>query len=334
MPWNIEDFDLDDEINRGIWNRSPDLQREAHAQTDDNEAHRFDGSYGCQQAMTEAEGFSEVPLPWVPDLVGKNYGKKSSLLIVGSAYAPFLIGYGGRQAVEPSTYRKLAERGSVGRFLDEQFLPNVVNDDDGHYYDKISAVLGYEDGVNPIISPRAIAITDLCRGSFVYRPNNQPTEDIFGDRVIDESDPRIPAEADPQCRRMFDTYFRGENRYGWLNRRIQNDGLRVVLALGLIAEYGLLRRFHELGAQVRENESVAEFIPRNHQLPWNWVGQYAHLGFNLGYWNAPNRWWDVSFGNRLFLRILPTYHPSAREWTDDYEDSLQQRLTSMLAHEL
>ena len=334
MAWNIDDFKLDDEINQQIWEQSPALQREVHAQTDDNGEPLFNGSYGCQQAMLGNEGFDENPLPWVPDLVGKDYGAKGSILIVGSAYAPFLIGYGGRQCIAPDAHRHLAHRRATGRFLDEHFFPLVVNNDGGNYYDKISNVLGHGEGQVPIISPRAIAVTDLCRGSFVYRPNGEAADDICGDRVISDAHPPIPAGAETQCRRMFDTYLRAENRYGWLNRRLNNGGLRVVIALGLIAENGILRRFHERGAQIRENESGSEYIPGNHNPRWNWVGRYAHAGFNLGYWLTAERWWNVSFGKHLELCVIPTYHPSAREWTPGYPENLRAKLAAMLARHL
>src|SRR5438552_16545798 len=85
----------EDEINVGIWTQSPALQKSISASASDP-------NVGAQQAMPKPEHahlFSaENPLPWVPDLVGPEFGKANpSVLIVGSSYNGFLDGYSSRR---------------------------------------------------------------------------------------------------------------------------------------------------------------------------------------------------------------------------------------------
>ena len=80
-----------DDINVSIWTESPALQK-AISSTASNP------NVGAQQAMPKpehSEKFSaKNPLPWVPELIGPNFGKaQPSVLIVGASYNGFLRGY-------------------------------------------------------------------------------------------------------------------------------------------------------------------------------------------------------------------------------------------------
>ena len=87
MPWEIEDFNLHDELNQVIWNDSVRMQKEIHESCDGCQR-RFGGEVGIQQAMIGGSGFDPDSLRMVPDLAGKDAGKcrEKTVLIVGSAY--------------------------------------------------------------------------------------------------------------------------------------------------------------------------------------------------------------------------------------------------------
>src|SRR5262245_9519326 len=85
---------VQDELNARIWAESPALQRMIGATSSSR-------GIGAQQSMPKPEHsgrFSaDRPLPWVPDLVGPQFGTTNpSALIVGSSYNGFMIGYSKR----------------------------------------------------------------------------------------------------------------------------------------------------------------------------------------------------------------------------------------------
>jgi len=81
--WNPDLLDLNDSLNREIWERSPGVQfTEIGMPT----------QYGAQQAMTDTD---EV-LPWLPDVVGKSCEASAGLLVCGSAYAGFISPFSDR----------------------------------------------------------------------------------------------------------------------------------------------------------------------------------------------------------------------------------------------
>jgi hypothetical protein len=72
-------------------------------------------------------------LPWVPDLVGRHWGEEGSVLVIGSAYAPFIHDNraGNRQpwhrAMDLTDYANAALR-PPEEFL-RRFFSTVVKDD-------------------------------------------------------------------------------------------------------------------------------------------------------------------------------------------------------------
>lgn len=97
--WSPDNFGLDDELNRRIWDESPRLQRDIQVQQDVLSA----GAIGAQQAMV-----CEQPLPWVPDIIGKESRAEDGVLIVGSAYAGFISEHSTRARTMPLDVRRCA----------------------------------------------------------------------------------------------------------------------------------------------------------------------------------------------------------------------------------
>jgi hypothetical protein len=55
--WSISDFEIDDETNRLIWERSPQILKRIHGLIDaDSSTPRFTGQVGAQQAMIGRDG--------------------------------------------------------------------------------------------------------------------------------------------------------------------------------------------------------------------------------------------------------------------------------------
>ena len=79
--WDQNSLDFNDELNHVIWSESPSHQMEIQHP---NEL-QVPGSIGAQQAM-----IGQKPLPWVPDIVGKEWQSPQSIFVVGSAYAGFV----------------------------------------------------------------------------------------------------------------------------------------------------------------------------------------------------------------------------------------------------
>ena len=128
MPdfWKTECLTTD-QINAEIWEQSPALQRQI--QTPHSLVNI--GSVGAQQAMID--GDSDCVLPWVPDLIGRDWKDAGSILVVGSAYAGFIDKYSGRSAsMSESSYRR---EQTVEEFQ-RAFLHMVVMPD-ASYYGKI-----------------------------------------------------------------------------------------------------------------------------------------------------------------------------------------------------
>jgi hypothetical protein len=331
MPWNIEDFDLDDPINREIWEHSPALQRGVHSQTDENGNPRFSGDFGCQQAMLGDAGFDEDPLPWVSDLVGKNYGNKGSLLIVGSTYAPFIRGIGNtgeRNAIPRLAYR-WASAMRPGDFQ-ELFFDEVIHPDTS-YYSQIERLLG-GIGENSFL-PRKYCLTDLCKGSFVERTevdvDPHPNEPHYFSYETARRD-RFEDQIFTSGQSIYHSYVSQERSMRWLWKRLQHGKVKAILALGRIAEHGVLKLMADHGCTsettLRDNFAGGPLTEANPNAPW--VSHYAHNDWRLGNWEErDDSYWKITKRNREW-RMLPIYHPSRHQtyWTERYLAAIRARI--------
>jgi hypothetical protein len=161
-PENWKDKDC---VNDDIWSCSPGLQMELAAQFPVGAA----GNVGGQQAMFDTPndpnplGTVANPLPWVPDLVGKNSDAANAVMIIGSAYAPFVEGYCGRDHTMPLSSYRAAQCWNDFLYAPQiGFLSCVVNGDH-RYYDRISRMLNPGGG---IFDFGRLILTDWCRASF------------------------------------------------------------------------------------------------------------------------------------------------------------------------
>jgi hypothetical protein len=92
--WSPQYLDSIDPENEEIWIDSPAEQ----ARIQRPGSLTKEGDVGAQQIMVNGR---EVPLSWVPDLLGLEWKRSESVMIVGSAYAPFIGGISRRGCTLP-----------------------------------------------------------------------------------------------------------------------------------------------------------------------------------------------------------------------------------------
>lgn len=217
--WLQDHCDFEESINNEIWSHSLEVQE--HIQP----FHRDWplGSIGAQQAMRFPHR-----LAWVPDPLGRDWERRDALLIVGSAYGSFITGNGFRREIDPSDYesRSCSEFGKL-------FLEKVINR--RHYYTEVENL-----ALAVVDSCRSIAILDLCRVAFVRRITNNEKS---GDDVVREA---------PQ---LFSQYVESRIPNAWLWQRVIESNANTILALGTIAEHGILRLFARNLSDARISDS-------------------------------------------------------------------------------
>lgn len=169
------------------------------------------GEIGAQQAMRAPRR-----LPWVPDLVGVNWRSEKALIVVGSAYGAFITNSYGRHEMSPSDY----DQPTAGAFQ-KRFFDAVVAGRE--YYTRVARLTGHA-----IQDASHLALFDLCRVALVEcgRPR-----DRGGDKVVSKAVG------------LFCRYVESTVPHGWLWRRFIGSDASAVVALGKVAEHGLLRLF-------------------------------------------------------------------------------------------
>jgi hypothetical protein len=238
--WSADDLDFADPLNAVIWNSSAAVQDRIQPYRSRWEIDEI----GAQQAM-----WFPHRLPWVPDIIGLDSQEASGLLIVGSAYAPF-VGNGRRYEITASEYVcETCE--TFGRVFFRKLILHHP------YYTAVAKL------ASPVVpSCRSIALFDLCRVSFVQRV---ASGDKGGDGIVKQA---------PNC---FIQYVESSTPNDWLWRRVVSSKASTILALGTIAEHGVLRLFARNLAEAHIVDSVDSsvvFAGRNSRTPWPLA--YAH----------------------------------------------------------
>lgn len=292
--WSASHLDHDDALNEEIWSDSAEAQSEI--QPARPTASWSEGEIGAHQAM-----FGVSPLPWVPDLVGKEWRREDALLIVGSAYAQF-VGRGAGK-LDLGTYRRC--RGA-GEFIRE-FRSRVV--DGRPYYKRVALLAGAVEGA----TAEQIALFDLCRTSFVEVKGNGKVGS--GDGVAKKK----PA--------LFTRYIEDPRPRGWLWRRLTGGDARRVIALGTIAEHGLLRLFHAKGCSIRAGVTFGSSRE-------DWPKHYAAPGGKVARWLDTGTWWRVESPTGRRWELLPVFHPSYNRNAVAHADPDYRRTRSLLGRML
>ena len=203
--WNPRVLDMEDRLNAAIWAQSPAVQELIQPYRSDWEV----GEVGAQQAM-----HAPSRLPWVPDIVGQEWRSPSAVAVIGSAYGPFIRNAHGSHEMSVHDY----DCAAVSDFQD-RFVRQVVGT--RTYYAKVAALLGH-------ILPDAshLALFDLCRVAFVRCGNPR---DSGGDGVVNSA------------HELFSRYVEDSVPRNWLWRRLNESEAGTIVALGTVAEHGVLR---------------------------------------------------------------------------------------------
>lgn len=286
---------LPDLINEEIWADSALVQRELCNRV--NACEKV--WHGAQQASLntvvlgpEAEG---LILPWVPDVLGSQWNHSNAVHIVGSAYAGFIKGISRRQFPFEAYVR--TSRLKWHDFA-ELYLRYVIRGD-VDYYEPLSPILAFFGRAS------RFCLSDLCRASLVTRLPNSRT-----DRPI--------LLKDDYAKELLASYIDSQAEWTW--RRLSQSG-RYVIALGLTAEYGLLRLFQSKGCRIEDSLTSTPWIPRKHRKSCAWTVSYAaqHIEKRVKSW----AYWQVSRGQSLW-NVIPIYHPQvARQIDPGYADTLR-----------
>ncbi len=217
--WADKHFDFEDTLNAEIWRESPARGARLAAANDRVSA-------GGWQ-----DRWASPPLPWVPDLVGRQWRERGGVVVIGSAYAPFVGGSAARPAAMPlSSYasaRSAAEFGS-------RFLASVMRPD-ASFYGGLRELLG------AIVEPERLVLTDLCRASFV----EQRPDGIFG--------------GDEVVRRHSTVYDQWVDAGSdWTLRRVRESGAKVIVLLGGLA-WRTFQRVARLGGATVSDRGWRDF---------------------------------------------------------------------------
>ena len=165
---------------------------------------------------------------------------------------------------------------------------------DRNYYGPLSSIIRSSTGRN---DARQVVLLDLCRASFVRRGSNgPPRRDESGDGVV------LAAPS------VYDIYVEANKAWTW--RRLMQGNERRVVALGTIAEHGLLRLFQGVGCEVTHSITGLD-CQLKHYPEGRWVRRYAQVGCVLGQWLEQRAWWNVRHEpSGREWRVLPVAHPS------------------------
>ena len=280
--WSLEHLDLEDPLNAEIWDQSASEQEQIQPYRSDWQI----GDVGAQQAMR-----SPYRLPWVPDPVGLDWHRHDALLVVGSAYGPFVAGDGRRHEILPSEYMADSCKG-FGKVFFEKVIRNR------EFYTRVG-----ELAESVVSSCRSLAIFELCRVAFVRRAERC---DKGGDGV---------AVANPE---LFTRYVESPKQNDWLWRRVVGSEASTILALGTIAEHGLLRLFARnlCGSAISDSADRKIRFDRYRSEDARWLTRYANIRRKIGgrserasppFWLVQGRTAD---GKHRSWRVTVVPHPT------------------------
>jgi hypothetical protein len=280
--WSSHHLDRGDSINASIWKDSTDIQSGLQ-----RPSHGTVGQVGALQAMVGPRA-----LPWVPDLAGLRWRSEDALYVVGSAYSPFILPWAGRsKAMSHSAYESSAN----AQEFHDRFIPSVV-EGDSSYYGPLRSLVESLD----IRDVSRLCTMDLCRASFCVLA--QPDVAKGGDGILRLNVP------------LYSGLVDAGSHWTW-SRLVEGRASRII-ALGSVAEIGLLRLFEQRGIRLSVR-GRPRIVPRTQGM--NWPLKYAS-SLRLRDWlDMTDLWWEadgVVDGVARRWRILPVYHPAAASYYD------------------
>ena len=281
--WSDEHFDTGwDKVNEAIWAKSASIQGRIQPVSELRTLYAI----GAQQGMINLDNQTDT-LPWVPDLLGRNWRERESIVIVGSAYAPFIKEYStvGISLFDYTRCRNPREFRSI-------FVKEVVNVFQEYY--GFVPKLGYSLYGN-VATFAKFALTDLCKASFVRRMGSncglldaQEPEYLRAKRKDKGGDGVVKCQPE-----LYSKYVASASPWTW--ERLSAGRAVRIIALGSIAEHGLLRCFTEHVPDVSISSRSGAVWKRLCKADGNrWATHYAHDRFHLTHWLDKQDWWSVT----------------------------------------
>lgn len=306
-------FDFNDGLNDDLFKKSPQVQLEEIGRP---------SMIGSQQAMVPGN-----VLPWIPDPVGKNWASCEAVLFCGSAYAGIFSPYSSRRGQRTMPFEQYAEATTL-EALQRVYFDRIIDPPEARasdaYYGKIQELCtpgADQSDLACVADASSIALFDLCRASFVKRTQqNGAVKDICDTKKV------IRAHCD-----VFDKYVQSPSASEWLWRRVSEGHARRIVALGSVAEHGLLRLFQRRGRSIYFGGLGPIEFPKDvlESTAGKWVGRYAyewlrHKGMaveqitgplKLDSWLCRSTWWSIQEEGIERWRLLPIYHPTSGSLT-------------------
>ena len=316
--WDLSHFILNDALNQEVWRDSKRMHESICWTWGENP--------GDPEPRAAGRAFPLGPLPWVPDLVGKDWPEDEDGLLICEPACLGLTAPGGA----PNCGYSLDEYASQAKAhpLDcAEPLASLWRHLGGtkakwNHYDRLGAFL--EDKVQ--ILPESVALMHLVRAPAVLRPANDSGPAKGVDRRLDKYAGIVNSG------NLFVRSGLTEQQM-WLWRRINESRVRRIVAFGRVAEHGLLRlflnvglscfggcirirTFRDRGVRILARRYVAADLRR--LAPHTWVPQLAasHSWCSerrkLDYWLREEDFWSITLGSRVWY-VLPMQHPA--DWT-------------------
>ena len=304
--WAHADRTRDDPTNSEIWAESPFAMTQVHDIRGDGV--EFSGEFGCQQAMVGDEAFTyeghrligayddDEPLPWIPDWVGRRASGDCGVTVIGPSYPPVLAERAQCWAGLPLAEYRAAE--TADEFM-TRFTERVLRDDDFGHFCQLESLLF------PFRTAADLCYFNLCRGSFVIQCQIPGDGDDRYDDDMDSSHLANPADR-REHQLLYGEYVQTKDRWTW--ERLSERCSGVVIALGRVAEHGLLRLFRRKGALIRRHDDGAEWNAPALDDDALWPSLAADPTRPIGSWtDRYGRWWDVRGSDDRRWRVLPVF---------------------------
>ena len=305
--WAHADRTRDDPTNNDIWAESPFAMAQVHDIRGDGV--EFSGEFGCQQAMVGDEAFTDgghrligaydddEPLPWIPDWVGRRASGDCGVTVIGPSYPPVIKERGRLWAGIPLADYRAAE--TADAFLD-LLTDQVLEDGEfmGHFTQLESLLFPFRTAAD-------LCYFNLCRGSFVIQSQDPGDSDDRYDDDLDNSQLANPADR-RKHQLLYGEYVQMKER--WTLKRLSESRSGVVIALGRVAEHGLLRLFRRKGAVIHRHDDGVEWNPPALEDDAVWPSLAADPTRPIGSWtDRSGRWWDVRGADDRRWRVLPVF---------------------------
>jgi hypothetical protein len=235
----------------------------------------------------------------VPDLIGEDWRHPDAVHVVGMAYAGFILGLSKRNL-------PVADYASASRepwhVFAEAFVKHVVRGAD-RFYEPLADIFSCFGTTS------RFTLFDLCRASLVRRGAPKPGQSRFAAPARVDTPLKL-GKPDRLAQETFAKYAEHQKSEGWTWARLEQSAGKIVIALGLTSEHGLLRLFRRRNLKIWAEPSGKLWEARTFEPEFSWCVNYAGRS-TLGSRLKSHSWWGIGaeVGSPRWC-VVPIYHPS------------------------